>query len=82
MISPAEAANKVKETQGYEQVLCVRDYDFAHYVVDALPKQGKLPGPGVQTTFGVHKETGEVTAFFPKPFGTLEKYQKAKRLDF
>lgn len=81
MISPAEAAKKVLETQKYEQVIRVKDYDSKHYVVEALPEKGKLPH-GAQTTFGVDKITGQVTAFHARPFGTLEKYQNAKTLDF
>lgn len=81
MISPAEAANKVKETQGYEEVLRVKDYDMAHYVVEALPKAGRLPH-GEQTTFGVDKRNGEVTAFYLRPGSTLEKFLRSKDLPF
>ena len=81
MISPAEAANKVKETQGYEQVLRVKDYDKKHYVVEALPTAGKLPH-GEQTTFGVDKQNGEVTAFYLRPGSTLERFLHAKDLPF
>lgn len=82
MISPAEAANKVKETQGYEQVLKVKDYDAKHYVVEALPKANKL-AIGAQTTFGVDKNTGEVTAFSLNPSaGTLSRFLNAKDCKF
>lgn len=81
MISPVEAANKVKESQGYEQVIRVKDYDLKHYVVEALPKANKMPH-GAQTTFGVDKKTGQVTAFFLKPGSTLEKYLSAKDCKF
>ena len=81
MISPAEAAKKVLDHTKYEEVICVKDYDLTHYVVEAIPVKGKLP-KCAQTTFGVHKITGEVTAFHARPFGTLEKYQNAKRLNF
>lgn len=81
MITPEEAANKVMTTQGYEQVLAVKDYDAQHYVVEALPKKNKLPH-GAQTTFGVDKATGQVTAFHLQPGSTLERYLSAKRCDF
>lgn len=81
MISPAEAAKKVLEHTGYEQVLSVKDYDLGHFVVEAIPEKGKLP-KCAQVTFGVDKKTGEVTAFHPRPFGTLEKLQKAKACKF
>lgn len=81
MISPAEAANKVLEHTGYEEVLSVKDYDLKHYVVTALPEKGKISRTK-QCTFGVDKISGEVTAFHARPFGTLEKYQKAKNLEF
>lgn len=82
MISPAEAAKKVKETQGYEEVLQVKDYDPQHYVVEAWPKADKMPH-GEQTTFGVDKSTGKVTAFQLNPgTGTLDRYLNAKNCDF
>ena len=81
MISPAEAANKVLQHTNYEEVLSVKDYDMRHYVVTALPEKGKLARTA-QCTFGVDKKTGEVTAFHARPFGTLEKYQSAKELEF
>lgn len=82
MMTPAEAANKVKETQGYELVIRVKDYDAQHYVVEALPKANKLPH-GEQTTFGVDKNTGAVTAFMINPAtGTLDKFLSAKDCEF
>ena len=63
MITPKKAAERVKKTQNYEQVIKVRDYDKQHYVVEALPHANKLPH-GEQVTFGVDKNTGEVTAFY------------------
>ena len=81
MISPAEAANRVKETQHYEWVIRVKDYDIKHYVVEALPKKDQLPH-GEQTTFGVDKNTGEVTAFYLRPGSTLEKFLHVKDLPF
>ncbi len=77
MVSPKEAAKLVLEQTGYEEVFVVKDYDFIHYVVEATPVKGKLP-KCAQATFGVNKFTGRVTAFHLRPFGTLEKYQKAK----
>ena len=81
MISPAEAANKVKQTQNYQQVLKVKDYDAKHYVVEALPVANKIP-KGAQTTFGVDKNTGQVTAFHLQPGSTLERYLAAKDCKF
>lgn len=82
MISPAEAANKVKTTQKYEQVLRVKDYDDKHYVVEALPKANTIPH-GEQTLFGVDKSTGAVTAFMANPgTGTLDRYLSAKECKF
>lgn len=78
-MTPAEAANKVKETQGYEQVLKVIDFDPKHYVVEALPKANKIP-KGVQTTFGVDKSTGQVTAFMLNDGNNLDKFVNAKNL--
>lgn len=81
MISPAEAAKKVKETQNYEEVLRVKDYDAQHYVVEAWPIAGKM-AHGEQTTFGVDKNTGAVTAFMMNPgTGTLDKFLNAKDCD-
>lgn len=77
MITPVEAANKVLESQGYEQVIRVKDYDAQHYVVEALREKNKIHR-GEQVTFGVDKKTGEVTAFFLRPGSTLEKYLSAK----
>lgn len=79
MISPAEAAKKVLTTQKYDKVIFVKDYDQQHYVVEALPEDYEV---GMQTTFGVDKNTGDVTAFFPQPGSTLEKYNNAKCLEF
>lgn len=81
MMTPAEAANKVKTTQKYEQVLRVKDYDAQHYVVEALPEANKIP-KGSQTTFGVDKRTGQVTAFHLRPGSTLEKFLSAKDCEF
>lgn len=82
MISPAEAANKVKETQKYEEILRVKDYDAQHYVVEAWPKTNKLPH-GEQTMFGVDKNTGAVTAFMANPStGTLDRFLNAKDCEF
>lgn len=81
MISPAEAANKVKETQGYEQVLKVKDFDAKHYVVEALPKANKIP-KGMQTTFGVDKNSGQVTAFMLNDGNNLQKFLNAKDCKF
>ncbi len=79
MVSPRDAAKRVLAYTGYEEVFCVKDYDFIHYVVEATPKKGQLP-KCAQATFGVNKFTGQVTAFHLRPFGTLEKYQRAKVL--
>lgn len=81
MITPVEAANRVKETQKYEWIIKVKDYDNAHYVVEALPKVGEFP-IGVQGTFGVDKETGEVTAFMLNYGNNLERYKRAKECKF
>ena len=81
MMTPAEAANKVKETQNYEQVLKVVDFDARHYVVEALPVANKIT-KGVQTTFGVDKNTGEVTAFMLNFGNNLDKFRNAKSLQF
>lgn len=81
MMTPAEAANKVKETQGYEQVLKVKDYDAQHYVVEALPKANKLPH-GAQTTFGVDKNSGQVTAFMLNYGNNLDRFLSAKDCEF
>jgi hypothetical protein len=78
MMTPAEAANKVKQTQGYAEVLFVKDYDSEHYVVEALKDSNDLSSD----LFGVDKNTGAVTGFFPRPGGTLEKYSSAKCLKF
>ncbi len=79
MISPAEAAKKVLETQKYNEVIFVKDYDAQHYVVEALPEKFAI---GIQTTFGVDKNTGAVTAFHLQPGSTLEKYVHSKCLKF
>lgn len=81
MMTPAEAANKVKETQGYEQVLKVKDYDAKHYVVEAIPKANKIP-KGMQTTFGVDKNTGAVTAFMLNMGNNLQSFLNAKDCEF
>ncbi len=81
MMTPAEAANKVKETQGYEWVLSVKDYDAQHYVVQAYPKKGKL-SIGVQTSFGVDKNTGAVTAFMVNQGNNFDKLRNAKDCEF
>lgn len=82
MISPTEAANKVRETQKYEEIIRVKDYDPQHYVVEAWPTANKMPH-GEQTTFGVDKNTGEVTAFMMNPAtGTLDRFLNAKDCKF
>ena len=81
MMTPAEAANKVKETQDYEQVLKVKDFDSRHYVVEALPVANKI-SKGIQTTFGVDKNTGEVTAFMLNYGNNLKEFLKAKDCKF
>lgn len=81
MISPAEAANKVKQTQNYEWVTKVVDFDAQHYVVEALPEVGKL-ATGCQTTFGVDKNSGQVTAFMMNDAAKRNKFINAKSLPF
>lgn len=80
-MTPAEAANKVLETQKYEQVICVKDFDAQHYVVEALPQKNKL-ACGMQTTFGVDKQTGQVTAFMMNYGNNLDAYLSAKTVNW
>ena len=78
MITVKEAVNEVKNKTGYEFIIKVKDYDQNHYVVEAIPKKNELPEPGIQTTFGVDKNTGKVTSFYLIPGETLEKYLACK----
>jgi hypothetical protein len=76
MITAKEAMNKVLTSQGYKWPIRVKDYDKQHYVCEALPEVGKL-AIGAQTTFGVDKNTGEVTAFMLNDHNNLDFYIKA-----
>ena len=81
MISPKEAAELVKKTQNYEQVIRVKDFDNKHYVVEALPVANKI-ARGAQTTFGVDKNTGEVTAFRLNYADNLDRFLESKDVKF
>ncbi len=78
-MTPAEAANKVKQSEGYKCVTKVVDFDPRHYVVEAFPKEGEFVR-GYQTTFGVDKSTGQVTAFMLNDGNNLDKFVNAKNL--
>lgn len=78
-MTPAEAANKVKQSEGYKCVTKVVDFDRQHYVVEAFPEEGQFV-MGYQTTFGVDKTTGQVTAFMLNYGNNLDKFIKAKNL--
>lgn len=80
MITAKEAMNKVLTSQGYKWPIRVKDYDDQHYVCEALPEVGKL-AVGSQTTFGVDKNTGEVTAFMLNDHNNLDRYLNAKTIE-
>ena len=82
MITPSKAARLVLKYTGYEQVVCVKRYDFFHFVVEALPQSGKIPGHGTCTTYAVNLITGKIAPIHLKPFSTLEKYQSSKNCKF
>jgi hypothetical protein len=77
MISPKDAAELVKKETKYQFIVNVKDFDSEHYVVQALPKKDKI-SIGVQTTFGVDKESGEVTGFALNYGNNLDKFLAAK----
>lgn len=80
MITAKEAMNKVLKSEGYKWPIRVKDYDNEYYVCEALPEVGKL-SIGTQTTFGVDKETGEVTAFMLNNRDCLNRYVNAKTVE-
>lgn len=80
MISPKDAAELVKKETKYQFVVNVKDFDSGHYVVQALPKKDKI-SIGVQTTFGVDKESGKVTGFALNYEDNLDKFLAAKVCD-
>lgn len=80
MITAKEAMDKVLESEGYKWPIRVKDFDKEHYVCEALPEVGKL-SIGMQTTFGVDKETGEVTAFMMNYGDNLQLYLDAKTVE-
>ena len=80
MISPKDAAEFVKKETKYRFIVNVKDFDSKHYVVEALPAMDKL-SIGVQTTFGVDKESGKVTGFPLNYEDNLDKFLAAKVCD-
>ncbi len=80
MITPKDAAELVKKETKYQFIANVKDFDSKHYVVQALPKKDKI-SIGVQTTFGVDKESGEVTGFALNYGDNLDKFLAAKDCD-
>lgn len=81
MITAKEAADLVKKSEKLGFVVGVKDFDKDHYVVEALPNDHEIP-EGINTTYGVDKNTGKVTAFYLIPGQTLEKYLSAKVVNF
>lgn len=77
MITPKEAVELVKKETKYNYIVTVKDYDDQHYVVEAHPDDKKLR-IGIQTTFGVDKNTGEVTGFNLNQGDCLDRYLAAK----
>lgn len=80
MITPKEAVELVKKETKYSYIVTVKDYDNQHYVVEAHPDDKKFR-IGIQTTFGVDKESGEVTGFALNYGDNLDKFLAAKVCD-
>lgn len=76
MITPKEAVELVKKETKYKNIIKVKDYDAQHYVIESLPGESFVVG--IQTTFGVDKNTGEVTSFFLNMGNNLDKYLASK----
>lgn len=76
MISPKKASEIVLKHTGYKHVYNVKDYDSKHYIVSAAPDNKQIYRT-LQTTFGVNKNTGKVTAFVLNG-STYDSYMNAK----